>query len=604
MTAKRRMQKFGMTQGQNLLEQCRQLPGRLRSVCEDAARQRYARHYHPSNPFRRRHMVVDMVLALGLVFSLAAVAFITFVYQRTVQHQQIEVAVRAEPQSVSSGDTVEVNLVVRNNGRRDMTDAYLRVPAASGFMLSQTVPAMDEDGRIPLGTIGGNDDSEVTARGVVIGEVGSAARFNAMLHYRLNGLGEEEERVISESIFINGSHLSVDVELPESLALQKAFPFAISVRNSSANTNFSNVLLVVSLPPGWQTLESSQVLDPALGQWTLDSVGSLQTVRIEGRAQLLEPLDGDARLAAKVYAAPFGSPYLQDEAQVNVSVYAPNVAVRLRAVPPALRLGEAAQATVEVTNHEPFDLRDARLHLHVDDALLDAAAYDPGTWHDGYFDFALGEVAEGQTVLLNVPLMVRSSINLEQAFGANPVGLPWLAELHYANEEGQMVTVPLEERLIPFESDLSVSAVARYGSAEQETIGTGPWPPQAGERTTVWLFLQPRNQLNPVSDAVLAARLPEGVTPTGRQSVTAGQAVSVSADGRLTWRIGTLPDYKTAFEGSSASAAIEVEFVPANDDTAALPLLREIALTGRDTVANVLLQASASDIDVSHVLTK
>lgn len=603
MTAKRRVQKFGANQGESLLEQCRQLPGRLRGVCEDAARQRYARHYHPSNPHRRSHVVVDMIMALGLVLSFAAVAFITLVYQRAVQHQQIEVVAVPQQQSVVSGDVVSVDLEIRNNGRQDMTDVTLQIPAAAGFFVSLTEPAMDADGRIPLGTIDGHDSATLRVQGIVLGQVGSAARFNGQLQYQLNGLGGVQEKIVSESIFISGSHLSVDVTMPESLALQKAFPFTIAVRNTSAASSFSNVLVIMDLPPGWQTIESSLPLDPASGNWTIDSIGSLQTVTIEGRAQLLEPINGYANLTVKLYAAPQGLPYLQDESLTAVSVFAPNVTARLRNVPVALRLGEVEEVTVEIANREQHPLLDARLHINVSPEIVDVGPYGEYQWHEGFLDVPVGEIGAGQTMPFTFRLYLRSNINPVQAFGAQEAGFRWLAELHYSRE-GELITVPFEERLIPFESDLSVSAVGRYASAEQETIGTGPWPPKRGETTTAWIFFQVRNQINPVADAVVTARLPQGVQATGRQSVTAGQALVITTDGRITWRVGNVPDYKSMFDGESISAALEIEIVPEHDEVDTMQLLQNVALTGRDTVTGTQLSVEAPPIEMRNVLTK
>jgi len=582
--AKTKPSKFSATQG--LLAQCRQMPGQLRSVCEQAARTRYARHYHPSNPYRRRHVIVDMVMAIGLVFSLAAVAFITLIYQRSVQHQQIEVAITSERSAVASGDIAEVHIEVRNNGRQSLQNASLSFPESTGFVITDAVP--------PLGTIKGNDRVSVTVKALVIGEIGSAVRINSVLSYT-SSLGTNEQTIASQALLISGSQLSVDLEIPESLALGKAFPFTITVHNQSEASAFENVLLTPNFPPSWETLESSVPLDPATSVWTIDRIGSLQYLVITGQARLLTATADTVPVGLKIYAAPYGAPYLQDESRLDIPVFAPKVTAKLMAVPPFVQVGENTQVTVEIRNTEAVALEQVRLDIHIPETLI-VAERSNGVWA-----FPMNNIAANETMRVDIPLVLVQSINPELVFGANPVVLPWIAELHFMRE-GQLVTVPFDRVDIPFASDLAMQASSRYTSAEGEAIGTGPWPPRVGEATTVWVFLHPSNRFNDVNQVAISGRLGEGVRFTGRQSVTGGSAITVDAVGNMRWDIGSVGNY-TAIASDQINAAMELELVPTTEEQVnSMILLSDIRIRGIDSQTQTTLSAHVEPITVSTVL--
>lgn len=579
----------------SLLEQCRQLPGTVRLACEQAARSRYQRHYHPALPNRRQHMVVDAVMGLGVVLSLVAVLFITFVYQRSVQHQQIEFSVRPQTADVISGDTIVVAVDVHNRSNLALSNAYITIPATSSFV--------SDTQRVDIGTIKAGKLVELDLRGVVIGDVDSAARVHAVLHYQTNGFTEEQERFISEAVFVRSSHVTVSAEFPESLALQQPFRFTVTVRNASANTSFPNVIVLPTVPPGFEIVETQPAADPATNAWSFDSIGSLQEVVISGTARLTASLTGDAAVTFKVYAAPEGLPHLQDQLDLQLPVFIPKVSAVLERSPAVLVLGEEARFDVHIVNNEDFDLVDAQLHVHLPDTLFVIADTIAVADQAGYKEFRAATIQSGEPYVLSIYVTPRVDINAEQAFGNDPAGMRWHAEFHYRREtDGQLITVSLPEKLIPIASDLSLQASARYRGVEGETIGTGPWPLQPGQVSTVWVFFTVQNQINPLINGMVSGRFGDGVRPTGRQSVTAGQAVVVGDDGRFTWNVGDIADYKNAFDKRGLSAAIEVEVTTTGEDETAMTLMREGTVQAYDTVAQQTITSATATITVEQVI--
>lgn len=559
----------------------------LQSMTQAVIRNRYDRHYHPSNPNRMRHIVVDAAMAAAVALLVLAIVFITVVYQRAVQHQQIEITVQPRVQTINSGDAVTLHIEVQNNGGQPLRDATLSIPPAAGFTLSDA-PSLS------LGNISGHKTVGVDIHGLVVGAVGETVRVSAVLSYKTS-LGVNGEEIATGILPVAASPITLQVNVPESLAVGKAFSYAFTIRNTSQTAAFDNILLQPTFPPDWETVTTSVASDPATSAWTFDRLGSLETIEISGLARLRAATADHVDVALRVYAAPSGTPYLQSETALRLPVFTPKVVVRTLRIPPYLTLGKTDDVVVEITNNESNEITDGLLHVHVSDALIDTAAYETGAYADGVLVMSVPTIAAHSAVTQTIALHIRDTINPQAAFGDGAVALALTTELHYA-QDGQLVTVPFEERAIPFITDLSLRANARFSGAEGETIGTGPWPPRAGEPTTIWVFIQPLNRFNRVEQAVVTARLGEFVKPTGKQSVTSGDAVTIDAAGNLRWNIGALPDYK-AIDSAAPSAAIELRLLaPTDDKAAAATLMSALKINGFDVAAHANVSATTDDL--------
>lgn len=581
-----------------MLERCRQLPSDVRLVCETRARNRYQRHYHPSNPLRKRHIAVDAGMALALVLVFAFAAYITLYYRQAVQHQNIEMSIQTSAPAVASGDVLSGTIEVRNNGSQSLLGSYLTVPTSVGFVLSHSVPSIDEQGRIALGTIKPGKSATVTVDGYVIAESSSSARMNAVLHYRLPGFDEESEKFVSESVYISGSSFVLDAKFPNSIAANIPFDFEISYANTSQVTNFTNVAIVPTFPPNWETVSSNPINDPATDSWTIDSVGSLQSGSIVGRARLRATTVTSADVKLQLYASLEGTPLLQDEVKMTLPVFYPRVTVTAALVPTRVSLGETIEAIIDITNNESFDLQDPVVYVKADSFLIDISGYEQVEWTDGFLSLRQDVMPAGSKRQVIVRLPLRKEVNASPVFGNNPVVFELHGELEFKNEKSERIIVPIDGAQAQVNSDLGIKATSRYYSPDGEALGTGPLPPVVGETTTYWVFLQAENQLHRVRDVVITARLGEQAVWQDRGSVGAGEPLVYDENSRtLTWSVGNLPDYKTAYDKNRLGAALQLSVTPTAQQLGErLILLEDIRISGIDTVTGSRLQAVVDDV--------
>lgn len=568
---------------------------RVVQATKEQATARYEKHYHPSNPHHKKHILADSVLGVIVLALTVFSLWLLFFYQAAILKEQIQLQVIPSSYTVRSGDALSYQVKVTNNADSNLENTFLSIPEASGFILSMSSPLQSQEGIIPLGTIDPNESILVELSGIAVVDLREHLRLHAILHYDAGFTGTHQ-KFSSELIEVTGSALSVDWELPETIIANQPFPFSLRYGNVSEATRFDEVVIIPNFPPALEIIETTKEFDEELGAFTIGSVGSLEQGVIEGRLSVNTADLDTALIEASIYSAPFGKPLLQSESSKEIPVRFPNISIDFTADRQVASPGAAFTTTASITNREDFPIRDVSVRYKLNRALFSTSALPGGVNAEGYYTQSLSAfiAAEGvQSVSQSFTL--RGSINPELAFGNSDPRVIIDANLFYTDAQGQEVFIPMDAIVLGLNTDLNVHAFARYYSAEGDQIGRGPLPPVVGETTKYWIFLELDNQLHAVEDLRVTAKLAEGVSFTGKSSVTTGEAIQVSqGSNQVSWQLDALPDYKTNFSNQRFGAAIEVAFTPTAEQVGkSVVLMREIEVQGRDSVTGLVVSDQA-----------
>lgn len=585
----------------SVLQQCRQLPGQLRQVCVDAALARYDRHYHPEREHHRRHIVIDIVLATALVVSSIVSLYFLFAYRQAGLHQQIDFALNPQRSVVSSGEALPVSVFVQNNTSQNLSDAYVTLPAQSGYVVTRTEPPADEDGRIMLGTLLPGASAQVLVSGYVVGPAESSVRVNAVLSYRGNALLQRQEKLVSEAVDVGDSQLRLSLDMPASLIPQQPFDFTLTYQNHSSTVGFEQMRIIPFLPAGWETLESDPTPAADGVIWELGNIGSQQSGTIRGRAVLREALSEKAVVEFRAFASPFGKPLLQDTVVRELPLYQPEVFVQLSGDRVIAELGDMVGQTLTLRNDESVALHDVAAEFALNLEVIDRQALPQNAVvRDGRVILPLtDELAAKSPLVFDVVWKLRGQINASVVFGNNTPEFRVAGQVSYRNDKNELVVIPLNPVVTQLQSDARIEALTRYYGSGGEQIGRGPLPPVVGETTKYWVFIHVANQLHPLANARVQASLPAGVDWTGRYTLTAGDLMSYDATTRrVVWNLGNIADYKTDFSGQSLSAGFELAVTPGQGDVGKpLLLLNNIELQARDQVTGSIINTVAPAVD-------
>lgn len=127
-------------------------------------------------------------------------------------------------------------------------------------------------------------------------------------------------------------------------------------------------------------------------------------------------------------------------------------------------------------------------------------------------------------------------------------------------------------------TNLTLDAQARYFDENENTIGSGPLPPQVGKTTTYVIYWTLRNEINEIKDITVSAQLSDSTRFNSIESVGAG--TMKHADGTVTWTLNRMP---TSVEEVTSSFSITL--TPESDDIdKILTLLGQTTAVATDTV--------------------
>lgn len=196
-----------------------------------------------------------------------------------------------------------------------------------------------------------------------------------------------------------------------------------------------------------------------------------------------------------------------------------------------------------------------------------------------------GEIKKTIDLNKNIENPTNTNLILTATVGAN-----------FKNPAGQEFNSNGNKVLQKTTTQLLVSAFAKYTLAEGDQLGTGPLPPTAGQATRYWIFFSAGTSYNDVKNLNYSAKLPTGVTPTGRTTATSEKPITLSSDKtEVAWQIDSLKAPSASYP--QIGSGIEVEITPTTDQVGKIAdLLTNIRVSATDVFTGEMLSLELPNI--------
>jgi hypothetical protein len=265
----------------------------------------------------------------------------------------------------------------------------------------------------------------------------------------------------------------------------------------------------------------------------------------------------------------------------------------LKITPPYLASGDRITISLHIQNIGSAPITDIKITPNLDKGWSAQQLALVSTSSDATID--------QETVLLK---QLAANQDLTLAFSAGIYGstdlsgqsIPWHLKITY-QEAGQNreETVTLKDLRVL--SDLKVLAQAYYNSPQGDQLGSGPIPPIVDLPTNYWIFFSLNNSGNDLKNVVVSAKLPVGVSLTGRKTLSAGEMSYNGTSRRLTWQISSI---SSAADTSAPRLGFEVQIKPVKNQIGqVLGLLEAGYYQAVDTYCQVTLSGQTAAIDTN-----
>ena len=110
-------------------------------------------------------------------------------------------------------------------------------------------------------------------------------------------------------------------------------------------------------------------------------------------------------------------------------------------------------------------------------------------------------------------------------------------------------------------SDLSLDEQIRYFNTDNLPVGSGPLPPQVGQKTTFRVYWTVKNNLHELSDTSVVLPLPSYINWENSNTTNVGSLSFDATNHQVVWEIGRLP-----LSVYRADAEFSLSLTPAESD--------------------------------------
>lgn len=568
-----------------------------------AAELHYQKRYHLQFAHARKLFLFDLFL-VAMIFGLAGLTAYWFWYDPTIT-EKITITVTpyrhdtpgVVAERIQSGEHVTFVIAYHNTSDQNITNATLRLHTPDYYAIETALPANQfatSTLTFALGSIPRGGQGTVEVSGMLYNEPDREDHFIAELNYQPSERLQSETRLGSVFLYMRGSVLQANLELPERLPATSVTMATLTLHNS-----YHHALPRISVPFPTGTVNVKPLKTKAgtttAAEWQLPGLDPGETVSLPLTVQTNIKTDttGSLQITPFIFPNLVGVP--QTRLQKTWTVARPNVTITGVWENTAAAPGSNQKLTVLIRNRGTEIVQNISIAIPLPTNSVDSARWisagNVGRVNNGVatithaHDVRLTELVPDAEISVPIIIPIKNfptgaadaKINLPLRLHAQVAGLTSEFDTQTNAPELQLGTA------------LRVSGEARYYTADGDQLGRGPLPPQVGKETKYALLLRVTNATAQADNVRLSATLPSGLNWTGKTSVSRGQEINYDpSTRRLTWSALRFPAL------TELSVFIEVGFTPSDSDrNRTVPLLQNIIVEGTDTVLNSPLRATA-----------
>lgn len=507
----------------------------------------------------------------------------------------VDVAIVA-PISVKSGEEVNVEITYKNPRSIALAQLSLDINIPRGFELSSSSPPPTNDEQLVwnVGTLGQHSDGKIILTGRWYAEVPEDDRVQVVTTYRPANFNADFSTITTAEVAVHESTLSVALVGPEKATVGEQVSYVAMFTNNGLFAQEAEGEFM--LPEGFVPLSWTPELPPGQGTvWSLGNIepGASVTQTVVG-SYASEVNDLQEMKVKNTVKTAQGENYTQGSATWLTDVEGGALSVVLAGngstSTVSVTPGDQLRLSVQLANISDADVSDAQI-------LLDFQPETgiPISWSEANVGKAkitsagillatadIGTITstERKTFSFTFPLKAEIGASQASAFTVSA----------FVTSGG--VTVQSLPLTISLNANVSLSAAARYYDTSGAPLGSGPFPPHAGEETTFVLDWSFNRTLHGLRDVTVTATIPQNIRFQAVRSVAIGSVSYNETTRTLTWSMSEIPA-----DISTGNAQVEIAYTPSDADVEEYgKLLSGSILRGEDEITSAVVTAEAAEV--------
>ncbi len=543
---------------------------------------------------RRRNILIFTFTILILILAVSLLGFFFFIRENKFTGEGVNLEINLT-ERVSSGDEISLDVLITNYEKVDLKLSELTIRWPEGFKFSSSQPTASNEfnNAWDLGTIDSGQETRVTIRGQLVGEVDSSKIFLATLNYVPSNFNSEFQELATKEVTIASSTVELKIDSPDGAVNEQVIQFKITYQNTSAET-LSKVRLRMTYPDGF-TYQSAEP-GPRTGSnniWQDDTLADNEEKEVVINGQIKGEAGSMKEIKAEIgIIKPDGTFSLQTESYFLFTILEPTSDLELTIngdyEDSVIGWGDDLDIKIKFKNSGSIILNDIELGFFCDptvEELLDISTMEDEhstevseggfKWNSSQIE-ELTEVRPGDEIEKSWQIRTKAynDLEIEESNSNFKISCYAVAVTTSLTDTGSSYRQESNQIVNKFASEATFNVEGRYYDDDLDKVGEGPLPPEVGEQTTYKVYWYIANTTNILDDLVVITTLPAGATWEGNKTISQGTLSYDQETKVVTWQIDQLSTHLGKIK-PEAIASFEVSITPESKDIGKLMVITE-----------------------------
>ncbi len=549
----------------------------------------------------RSRLTQFLLKTIGLLAVLSLIAWIGFfVFTKGLFQESETLKLTTEgPEEVKSGEEVSYTFRYENIGDVPIASLVMKLTIPSTFHVYTSIPEPEGTLEWTIGSLSAGSDGVVTVTGVFLAEVPSSQRLQALFTYKPANFSSDFQDILTQKIDIEDSVVALSFTGPEKTLAGDTSEYVVNVQNTSIKPIY-NIRIIPTFPTDFTSSSSEPIPEEGQAYWVIDALepGELTAITIEGA--FTSTASGEQTMAVAAAFVDQDLVYVQDVQELITDVLGGSISFSIivngSTQSQTAEIGETLRVSLDYANNGEEVAQDMSftLSLYSDRGTIPVdwsrANLGGGTrsgnevsWED------LGALDPEASAVIDLSLPLYETIDAGEA---DQFSIETTLTLNRVGTVTSTRTLEATPIVITLNSDVSVSAQARYYAESGTAIGSGPIPPKVGQTTSYRVYWNISNSLHTIENVRMTATLPQDVAWLEGTDTDIGTVSYNSTTRLVTW---TIP--KLLAELAHAGAWFEIAVSPDSGDVGRfMKLTSTTSFEAKDSSTGESLSESLSEL--------
>lgn len=534
-----------------------------------------------------------------------------------------------------------------NNDRAELKDTELEVKFPAGFIYESASIEPDEQRQETntfvwnLGEIRAGLGDRIEINGMLLGDLDADYTISGHLSYTPRNFNSPFTKQASAQTKITGSALDIKLDGPDKIATDEDITYKITYENTSEQ-DLENVKIVFQtlgifkideIDRGYDTDESS--IESGEYVWIIDKLEAKQQAGIEFTGQYLREQDTtnifnlvnedeeqeeeieipeSVDVSVSIYITDKDENYyLQKQEIIETEFVTGDLGVGLiingANESKAVDFGSNLSYSIVLKNKGDKKMEDIQVELLMESNPEDLVDIDDVSaraednklvWtKKEYKNITFLDPAEEITIDFSLSVKDVSDLKDISSYSDKNFKVANSVKAIVSKIGTTEVSQEFESNSVEIlvNSDLEFDSEAKYIDDNGELVGSGPYPPQSGQKTTFKVYWTIINHLHEIKDIKITAKVPDGIDWTGEYKLPGGNIDYNNVSRIITWSLNRIPvDY------NKMVITFDLGFTPDEEDVGTTVKLLENAsleATDKETSGSIKVDTNflTTDLD-------